>query len=314
MRKLYFAKSSAVSTKVADRVRKYLQTLNVELKEFKGGRGNYSHDDLLACDSMIILPSECDDYSVTIGKGIYSQVQVFERMLTEKKVKDADDRILVITCLENLEEEGLFVSNFRSMDLDNPTDWTDYATLYVDCMTDRPVKKVFSNKENVVACDTRDPYSSNPCAEVELPNSFSDWYSTNFEAENQPEHISLCFKLVYSKRKPHWWRWEENGSCNRKGYTFTYLGDSRIDGMPTFRVEGSSRDTVEEAFRSIGGIAEDFVIEPIISLEDSIGSVSFNDTRPKPMSPPTGTLYYMEMVYGSGFVLDSHPMKYLLLG
>lgn len=298
MRKLYFAKSNAVSTKTVDRVRKYLQTLNIELKEYKGGKGNYTHTELLSCDSMIILPSECDDYQVTIGKGIYSQIQAFERMLPEKKIKDADERILVITCLENLEDEGLFVSNFRSMELDNPDDWTDYATLYVDCMTDRPIKKVFGKPE------TFDPYGSNPCGEIPLPKSFSDWYSSNFEEENQPTHSSFVFKLVYTKQKPNWWSWVENEPVSRKGYVFTYIGDSRIDGMPTFKVEGSSRDTVEAAFRSIGGIASDFVLEPISSLNDILPVM--------PMSPPSNTLYWMDVQYG--FVLDSHPMKFLLIG
>ena len=105
-------------------------------------------------------------------------------------------------------------------------------------------------------------------------------------------------------RKPHWWSWVENEGVVRKGYTFTYTGDSRIDGMPIFRVEGSSRDTVEEAFRSIGGISTDFVLEPISSLNEILPVM--------PMSPPSMPLMYMDVQYG--FVLDSHPMKYLLIG
>ena len=296
MHKLYFAKSNTINSKTVDRVRKYLQSLNIELKEFKGGRGNYTHNELLACDSMIVLPGECNDYQTIIGKGIYSQIEAFEKMLSIKNLRDADNRILVVTSIEDLESQGIHVSNFRSMEIDDSTDWTEYATLYVDCMTDREIKRVFES--DPIPCNT-----SNPCSEIELPNGFSEWYSKGL-IENEPKHTIGCFKLVYSMSKPLWWSWVEGDMNARKGYKFTYLGDSRIDGMPTFKVEGSSRDTVEEAFRSIGGISNEFVLEPIISLNEILPVM--------PMSPPSLPLMYMEVQYGSD--INSHPMKYLLIG
>jgi hypothetical protein len=314
MRKVYLAKSNACSQSTVNRVREYLKTLNIELKEYVSSKyKSYSHDELLACDSMIVLPADPDDYQTMIGKGIYTQIDAFSKMLKGKKIRDWDERILVITNIMSMNDPdvGISVSNFCEMEIDNPNDWTGYANLQVDCMTDRPVKKVFGEK--IV--------SQNPCAEIPLPGSFSDWYSQNLEEAIEPKRTSTMFKLNYRLGKPTWWMWQIGDNQHKDGYTFTYVGDSRIDGMPVFKAEGASRSTVEEAFKRIGGISTDFEIEYLRSVEDHSGSmriprkevVEVKVSKDRPMSPPSGILHYIDFEYGSS-TWETSPFKYLLIG
>ena len=308
MRKVYFAKSNTCSQSTVNRVREYLQTLNIELKEYKGGKGNYSHDELLSCDSMIVLPAEPDDYQTTVGKGIYSQIDAFSKMLKGKKIRDWDERILIITNILSMNdpEVGITVSNFREIEIDDPNDWTDYAILQVDCMTDRPVKKAFGEK--VV--------SQNPCSEISLPGSFTDWYSSNFQEENDPKRVSVMFKLSYRTTKPTWRYWSIGDNQHKDGYTFTYVGDSRLDGMPIFKAEGASRSTVEDAFRKLGGISNDYDFELLKSVDEH-QSIPTRIPRKevvevRPMSPPSGILHYVDYRYESSW--ETSPMKFLLIG
>lgn len=75
--KVYLAKSNRANPDVVARVRQTLSNYNLEIVEFKGG--NYSHKDMLKCDSLVVIPESMNSDEVSIGKGLYEQITTFAR-------------------------------------------------------------------------------------------------------------------------------------------------------------------------------------------------------------------------------------------
>jgi hypothetical protein len=116
--KVYLAKSNRANPDLVARVRQTLSKYNLEIVEFKGGA--YSHDSLLQCDRMIIVPAEGDvteDYRI-IGKGLYEQINVFL-----SKTYNVSNIIVV--------DEQLDAAIFGSSDIIDDDDYVNYADLYL---------------------------------------------------------------------------------------------------------------------------------------------------------------------------------------
>ena len=86
MKRVYLAKSNKANPNLVSAVRQTLAKFNVQVVEFTGG--TYSHDLLLSCDELYVIPDlsginvqdEYDIYwSVPLGKGLYEQIQAFNK-------------------------------------------------------------------------------------------------------------------------------------------------------------------------------------------------------------------------------------------
>ncbi len=83
MKKVYLAKSNRANPNLVSRVRQTLSNFDVEIVEYTGG--TFSHDELLGCDELIVIPDvstgETDMYDefhqIDIGKGLYEQMDSF---------------------------------------------------------------------------------------------------------------------------------------------------------------------------------------------------------------------------------------------
>jgi len=87
--KVYLAKSNRTNPEVVARVRQTLSNYNLEIVEFKGG--SYSHRPLLECDQLVVVPEELDLERVTLGKGLYEQIEAFSR----KNLHNSDNIIFI---------------------------------------------------------------------------------------------------------------------------------------------------------------------------------------------------------------------------
>jgi hypothetical protein len=101
MKRVYIAKSNRANPNLVSAVRQTLSKFDVEIVEFTGG--TYSHDLLLVCDELYVIPDLSDAYedddddcswSVSIGKGLYEQIKTFSK-------KDAHDNIFIVTDFDN---------------------------------------------------------------------------------------------------------------------------------------------------------------------------------------------------------------------
>ncbi len=95
MKKVYLAKSNKANPNIVSAVRQTLAKFEIEIVEFTGGQ--YSHDLLLCCETLIVIPdlsnvtlrydeghgiyNKNDNiyeiWSVPIGKGLYEQIRAF---------------------------------------------------------------------------------------------------------------------------------------------------------------------------------------------------------------------------------------------
>ena len=79
MTKVYLAKSNRANPDHVSVVRQTLSNFDVEVVEYKGGE--YSHDDLLKCELLFIVPdsSTYDDIndSYNVGKGLFEQISEY---------------------------------------------------------------------------------------------------------------------------------------------------------------------------------------------------------------------------------------------
>lgn len=136
MKRVYLAKSNRANPNLVSVVRQTLSKFNVQIVEFTGGY--YTHDLLLSCDELYVIPdiSEAyqDDYnnfwSLSIGKGLYEQIQAFHN-----KVSNND--IFIVTDFDNQFGVGGFYyeennDNLYSIDIENENDYVDYAYLTVN--------------------------------------------------------------------------------------------------------------------------------------------------------------------------------------
>jgi hypothetical protein len=154
MKKVYFAKSNNASSTLVERVRSYLKTLPIEIVEYKGTT-KYSHDDLLSCDTLLVLPESSNRSSerpMKIGKGLYSQIEAFNKKINASQYNRAN-KLQIVVDVANIGNHSrgnsLRTAEFFSMSITDETDWTNYADLTFDKMTERNFSELFSTKDYV---------------------------------------------------------------------------------------------------------------------------------------------------------------------
>lgn len=156
MKKVYFAKSNNASPHLVERVRSYLKTLPIEIVEYKGAT-KYTHEDLLSCDTLLVLPESSNRSSgrpMKIGKGLYSQIEAFNKKINASQYNRADKLQIVVDVANignNQRGNSLRTAEFFSMSITDETDWTNYADLTFDKMTERNFADLFSTKDYVDA-------------------------------------------------------------------------------------------------------------------------------------------------------------------
>jgi hypothetical protein len=156
MKRVYFAKSNNASPHLVERVRSYLKTLPIEIVEYKGAT-KYNHDDLLSCDYLLVLPESSNRSSgrpMKIGKGLYGQIDVFNKKLNSGWSGRAE-RLQIVVDVANIGNNqrgnSLRTAEFFSMSITDETDWTNHADLTFDKMTERNFADLFSTKDYVDA-------------------------------------------------------------------------------------------------------------------------------------------------------------------
>lgn len=125
MPSIYFAKSNRCDKKLVASVREYLLDLDLDVKEFTGG--TYSNKTLLESDWLIILPEELGRQT-KVGKGLYGQINEFQRAKSETK-------ILIIREIQYVTQMG--ERKIVDIDIDGYTrslimdidDWINYGLL-----------------------------------------------------------------------------------------------------------------------------------------------------------------------------------------
>lgn len=136
MRRVYLAKSNKANPNLVSAVRQTLTKFDVQIVEFTGG--SYSNDLLLSCDELYVIPdlseAENDEYgkswSVSIGKGLYQQIQSF----IEPK---GGDNIFIVTDFDDLLGVGGIHyddddDNFISIKAAGGDDYITYAYVIIN--------------------------------------------------------------------------------------------------------------------------------------------------------------------------------------
>lgn len=104
-------------------VRKLLSQFDVEVVEFKGG--NYSHDEMLNCDMLLVLPDlttyDLFDDVVVIGKGLGSQL--------EEWYEHNSDNCFIINDTSELNDCSLQELDY--LDELGESDYRNYARAYL---------------------------------------------------------------------------------------------------------------------------------------------------------------------------------------
>jgi len=122
--KVYLAKSNRSNPDDVSRIRKILSNYNVEVVEFKGGR--YTHDQLLECDYLVIVPdlSEVDkeDGFIPWGKGLHEQYFAF------KSEHLACDIFLVVES----NDKWNYVTQIVEVDVAEEDDYVNYSDACFD--------------------------------------------------------------------------------------------------------------------------------------------------------------------------------------
>ena len=156
MKRVYFAKSNKASPQLVERVRSYLKTLPIEIVEYKGAT-KYNHDDLLSCDTLLVLPESSNQSSgrpMKIGKGLYNQIEAFTKKINASQYNRAEKLQIVVDVANignNQRGNSLRTAEFFSMSITDETDWTNHADLEFDKMTERNFADLFSTKDYVDA-------------------------------------------------------------------------------------------------------------------------------------------------------------------
>jgi hypothetical protein len=118
--KVYLAKSNRANPEVVARVRQTLSNYNLEIVEFKGG--TYSHNSLIGCDQLVVVPEELDVDSacITVGKGLYEQIQVF----STKNLHNSDNIIFI-------SDNSCNTAMIESYDIVDSHDYINYGEVYL---------------------------------------------------------------------------------------------------------------------------------------------------------------------------------------
>ena len=114
--KVYLAKSNKANPDLVAKTRQILSKFNIEILEFKGG--NYSHDIMLECDMLVVVPYIDSDGSVIIGKGLFDQMEAFEETI-------GDEYVCVISNPDNF-----IIKEIKDIDVINITDYVNYAYVH----------------------------------------------------------------------------------------------------------------------------------------------------------------------------------------
>ncbi len=133
MEKYYIAKSNKANPDDVMRVRQLLSKYQIEVFEFTGGK--YSHDILLKCGTLIVVPDlsdyESGDTFVSIGKGLYEQIEAFNDPASVMVVLNTDNGISTAPMINydgDDDIEGLEVVDSR--------DYINYGVINIDVIDD----------------------------------------------------------------------------------------------------------------------------------------------------------------------------------
>jgi hypothetical protein len=115
--KVYLAKSNQANPNVVSDVRQTLSDYDVDIVEYTGGA--FSHKAMLDCDFLVVVPVLCESWSedgVTVGKGLYEQLTVWE----DNKTSDGVSIIL---------DEDLLVGEIHDINVIDSTDYIEYGII-----------------------------------------------------------------------------------------------------------------------------------------------------------------------------------------
>ena len=239
MKRVYFAKSNNASPHLVERVRSYLKTLPIEIVEYKGAT-KYNHDDLLSCDYLLVLPESSNRSSgrpMKIGKGLYGQIDVFNKKLNSGWSGRAE-RLQIVVDVANIGNNqrgnSLRTAEFFSMSITDETDWTNHADLTFDKMTERNFSDLFSTKDyvdaNVKSYDNVkvdfENYLDNlttPCNTKEPEEPTHDWKNGEW-VERKPAKIIDTMKLEQVL--------SGGSTIKYPASTILKFGGEKINGLP----------------------------------------------------------------------------------
>lgn len=129
--KVYLAKSNKANPDLVAKTRQILSKFNIEVLEFKGG--SYSHDILLECDMLVVVPYINSNSEVVIGKGLFDQMEVFEEQNgTEFVCVISDPNTLKIKCVEDIQ-------------VINRTNYINYAIIYFEDHNGEDLELIFED-------------------------------------------------------------------------------------------------------------------------------------------------------------------------
>jgi hypothetical protein len=114
--KVYLAKSNKANPDLVAKTRQILSKFNIEIVEFTGG--TYSHDKMLECDMLVVVPFINSNGTVVIGKGLYDQMEAFEETI-------GDEYVCVISNPDNF-----IIRQVKDIDVINDTDYINYAYVH----------------------------------------------------------------------------------------------------------------------------------------------------------------------------------------
>lgn len=139
--KVYLAKSNRANPDVVSSVRQTLSKYDVEIVEFKGG--TYSHEQLLECDIMVIVPDTqtiWHEEGIILGKGLYEQLEAFD-----------NDSNVMIVC-----DEKLTIGEIDSYWVENERDYIEYGLVEFyendnDLTLTQHCDNMFDKKTNILS-------------------------------------------------------------------------------------------------------------------------------------------------------------------
>lgn len=114
--KVYLAKSNRSNPIEYMEARHVIFSSGAELKEHLGG--SYTHDDLLSCDTLVVLPEEAKS-PTDLGRGLYEQIQV---------ALEAEIPVYVIVESASTTPKVIRISE-RDLRLTNKNDYINWARL-----------------------------------------------------------------------------------------------------------------------------------------------------------------------------------------
>lgn len=114
--KVYLAKSNKANPDLVSKTRQILSKFNIEIVEFTGG--TYSHDKMLECDMLVVVPYINSNGTVVIGKGLFDQMEAFEETI-------GNEYVCVISNPDNF-----FIQEVEEVDVINHTDYVNYAYVH----------------------------------------------------------------------------------------------------------------------------------------------------------------------------------------